>query len=64
MNSGFLYLSLTVTTENETLVVPGLLVIRTFCGKKNREVIREEKMEKTKGRKEVNAELFIVEYEE
>ena len=29
--------------------------------KKIREVIREEKMEKTKGRKEVNAELFIVE---
>ena len=29
--------------------------------KKIREVIREEKMEKTKGQKEVNAELFIVE---
>ena len=30
--------------------------------KKIREVIREEKMEKMKGQKEVNAELFIVEY--
>ena len=29
--------------------------------KKIREVIREEKMEKTKGRNNVNAELFIVE---
>ena len=28
--------------------------------KKIKEVIREDKMEKTKGRKEVNAELFIV----
>ena len=27
---------------------------------KIREVIREEKLKKTKGRKEVNAELFIV----
>ena len=29
--------------------------------KKIREVIREEKMQKTKGQKEVNAELFIAE---
>ena len=29
--------------------------------KKIREVIRDEKLKKTKGRKEVNAELFIVE---
>ena len=28
---------------------------------KIREVIREEKMEKTKARKEVNVELFVVE---
>ena len=29
--------------------------------KRIREVVTEEKMEKTKGRKEVNADLFIVE---
>ena len=28
--------------------------------KKIRDVIREEKMEKTKGRKKVNGELFII----
>ena len=37
--------------------------IRRFLWKvkKIREAIREEKMEKTKARKEVNIELFIVE---
>ena len=35
-----------------------------FTEPKIREMIREEKMEKTKGRKEVNAKLLIVEEEE
>ena len=35
---------------------------KSFFGKKVREVVREEKVKKTKARKEVNVELFIVEY--
>ena len=38
-----------------------IVFIKGFCGsKKIIEVIREEEMEETKVRKEVNVELFIV----
>ena len=40
----------------------GDIFMRSFVrSNKIREVIREEKMEKTEARKEVNVELFIVE---